>query len=254
MRSPRALWMLVLVAAGCRAYEVVPETGRRRLALRYSQSEMAAAGARAYAEVLSRFDVVEGTEEARMVERVSRRVIAVTGRDCDWEVKLLDAPKNRNAFCLPGGKIAVCSGILPIARSEDGLAVVLSHEVAHATLQHGNERMSQPRIRRLLGRPLQLITDTWGLVAPGTRRLAMDALGLGAIFGRLLPYSQEHETEADDVGLRYMREAGFDVDEAPRFWRRMAAASPDGTTDSIRTHPDPEKRAKRLEEQIRQGR
>ena len=166
----------------------------------------------------------------------------------------MDAPDSMNAFCLPGGKVAVFSGILPVTKNEDGLAVVLSHEVAHATLQHGNERISQPRIKRIIGKPIEIVTNFWGALLPRTRRLVMDGLGLGFLFGRILPYTQEHENEADEIGLRYMSAAGFDVEEAPKFWRRMAVAAPDGKSDSLSTHPDAERRAKRLEQLIRESR
>ena len=163
----------------------------------------------------------------------------------------MDAPDTINAFCLPGGKIAVFSGILPIAQGEGGLAVVISHEVAHATLQHGNERISQPRIKRIIGAPVGLVTGIWGTISPTTRRLVMDGLGLGVIVGKALPYTQEHENEDDEIGLRYMKSAGFDLEEAPKFWRRMAVASSDGKSDSLSTHPDAERRAERLEKLIR---
>lgn len=243
--------VVLAVFAGCQGFETVPETGRRRPELQYTEEQMAALGANAYKETLAKYDVIEGTPEAKLVQSVAKRLAAATGKDYDWEFKLLDAPDTINAFCLPGGKIAVFSGVLPIAQGAGGLAVILSHEVAHATLQHGNERLSQPRIKRLIGAPVSLVTDVWGAIAPGSRRLVMDGLGLGVIVGKALPYSQEHENEADEVGLRYMKSAGFDLEEAPKFWRRMAVASPDGKSDSLSTHPDAERRAKRLERLIR---
>jgi predicted Zn-dependent protease len=141
---------------------------------------------------------------------------------------------------------------MPIAKTDDGLAVVLGHEVAHATLQHGNERMSQSAGKRLIGMPVSIAAGVWGAISPGTRRVVMDGFGLGFLVGTFLPYSQEHEIEADDVGLRYMRKAGYDIEEAPKFWQRMIDATGDRKSDSLSTHPDAEKRIKRLEVEIKE--
>jgi predicted Zn-dependent protease len=254
MRIARVSVLLTFAAlTSCQGFETVPESGRTRPKLQYTEAEMAKLGAEAYKEAIAEYKEITGTPEADLVNEVASKIAAATGKKYDWQFKLLDASDTVNAFCLPGGKIAVFSGILPIADGADGLAVVLGHEVAHATLQHGNERISQPRIKRILGRPIQFVTDTWGALAPRSRRAVMDGLGLGVIFGKAMPYSQDHETEADEIGLGYMRAAGYDVKEAPKFWRRMAVAAPSGKSDSLSTHPDPEKRAKRLEELIREG-
>ena len=246
--------MLLAIAASlsaCASYETIPETGRRRPALQYTEAEMADIGKDAYRDVTKEYSVITGTDQAEMVTRVGQRVAKATGKDYAWEFKLLDAPETVNAFCLPGGKIAVFTGILKYTENEDGLAVILSHEVAHATLQHGNERMSQPALKRLIGLPVNLVTGVWGALAPRSRKLVMGSLGLGHIVGEFLPYSQEHETEADTVGIRYMQSAGYDLNEAPRFWERMAAAFP-SESDPLSTHPDPSKRAKRLRGEIRE--
>ena len=130
-RIPKPYVAVVLaVFASCQGFETVPETGRRRSALQYTEKQMADLGANAYRETIAEYTVIEGTPEARLVQSVAERVAAATGKDFDWEFKLLDAPDTINAFCLPGGKIAVFSGILPIAQGEGGLAVVISHEVA----------------------------------------------------------------------------------------------------------------------------
>lgn len=243
---------LFLALAACKT-ETVPETGRKRYPLKYSEKEMAVLGAEAYEEVTKDYTVIANTPDAGMVQRVGRRIADVTGKtEYEWEFKLLDAPKTVNAFCLPGGKIAVFSGILPITESDAGLAVVLGHEVAHATLQHGNERMSQPTLKKIIGLPVSITANVWGAISPGSRRLVMGAFGLGSLVGELLPYSQEHEYEADEVGLRYIDEAGFDMEEAPRFWQRMIDATGLQTSDALSTHPDAAKRIRRLEKLIRE--
>ncbi len=253
--NPRFIPLIVVLAVTACRTETVPETGRKRPPLRYSEKEMEVLGAEAYEEATKDFTAITGTDESRMVERVGRRLADATGKkDYAWEFKLLDAPQIINAFCLPGGKVAVYSGILPIAATDDGLAVVLGHEVAHATLQHGNERMSQSAAKKLIGLPVSIAAGVWGTISPTSRRVVMDGFGLGFLVGEFLPYSQEHEIEADDVGLRYMQKAGFNIEEAPKFWQRMIDATGDRKSDSLSTHPDAAKRIKRLEAEVRKMR
>jgi predicted Zn-dependent protease len=248
---------LAPLSSGCSPRETVPETGRSRPQLRYSEAEMAELGGSAYEDATKDYKTISGTPEAAQLERVGRRLAAVTGKSYAWEFRLLEAPKMLNAFCLPGGKVAVFSGILAVTQTDDGLAVVLGHEIAHATLQHGNERMSQPFLKRLIGLPLTLTVNIWGSLSPASRRAVMSAFGIGGLVGELLPYSQEHEHEADQVGFHYMKQAGFDFAEAPKFWQRMVQASPAREkADALSTHPDPEARIARLEQLVRneQGR
>ncbi len=243
--------LIVLLAFTACKTETVPETGRKRQPLKYSEKAMAVLGAEAYEEATKEYTVLTDTDDARMVERVGRRLAEATGKkDYEWEFRLLDAPKIVNAFCLPGGKVAVFTGILPITANDDGLAVVLGHEVAHATLQHGNERMSQSTAKKLLGMPVNIGAGIWGAISPGSRRVVMDGFGLGFLVGRLLPYSQAHEIEADQVGLVYMQKAEYNIEEAPKFWQRMVDATGNQKSDSLSTHPDAEKRIKRLEARI----
>ncbi len=256
MRRPTLL-LIVLFAfsislAGCGLLQrdTVPYTERSRPKLRYSEQEMSVLGAEAYAETLKKYEVIRGTPDAARVERVGRRLARATGKDYDWKFSLLDAPKVENAFCLPGGKIAVFSGILPITRNDDGLAVVVSHEIAHAVLQHSNERMSQPLLKQLVGMPTSIAVGVWGTISPGTRKVVMSGLGVGYLVGEVLPYNQEMESEADEVGLIYMQKAGYDLTQASKFWRRMAAGSEGRVTDSVSTHPDPERRAKAIDKQV----
>jgi len=231
----------------CTPRETIPETGRSRPTLNYSEEEMAVLGAELYEESLEGTSIITGTPDAEMVQRVGAKLAAVSGKDYDWEFRLVAAPLEKNAFCLPGGKVAVYSGILPIAGSEDGLAVVLGHEMAHATLQHGNERLSQPALKQLIGLPLKLGADLWGALAPRSRRLVAGVFGVGKVVGEFLPYDQDHEFEADEVGLSMMRRAGYDIRDAPRFWQRMMDAAPNRQKgDALSTHPEPEKRIERL--------
>lgn len=246
-----SLPLLMLLA--CQGTETVPETGRTRPKLQYSEAEMNAMGAQAYEDILSKAKIITGTPEADMVKRVGAKLAETTGKDYDWRFNLIDDDEILNAFCLPGGKVAVYSGILAITEDDAGLSVVLSHEIAHATLQHGNERMSQPTYKQIIGIPVGLTTDLWGAIAPGSRKVVMDSFGLGFIVGSVMPYSQQDEIEADEVGLRYMQKAGYDLAAAPAFWKRMQAATADARpSDMLSSHPDSEKRAEDLNRVIKE--
>jgi len=231
--------------------DTVPYTGRKRPHLVYTEQEMATLGAQSYAEVLKQYKVVHGTPASAQVERVGRRIAAATEKKWDWEYHLLKAPDNVNAFCLPGGKIAVFTGLLPFIKSDADMAVVLGHETAHAVLEHQNERLSQPLAKKLVGMPTSIVVDTWGAIAPGTRKAVMNGMGVGYVVGEMMPYSQKDETEADDVGLIFMKRAGYPLSAAPAFWERMEKEDKGRITDNLSTHPSSSARAKNIEEQIR---
>lgn len=252
MRPTLVLSILLVSIGGCLTpkTDTVPYTGRKRPPLHYSEQEMAVLGAESYAEVKKKYELVHGTPEAARVTRVGRRLATATGKNYDWEFSLLDAPDTLNAFCLPGGKIAVFSGLMKLVERDDDLAVALSHEIAHAVLQHSDERMSESEVRKLIGMPTEIVVGIWGALAPATRKVVMDGLGLGYIVGEALPYSQRDETEADEVGLIFMQKAGYDLDAAPAFWRRMSAEDKGAISDSLSTHPSSEARMKDLESKI----
>ncbi len=247
-----SLALFVPLFPACTAMETVPETGRRRPELQYTEADMSRLGAEAYKEVLQKYTVIDTGKDADMVQRVGKKIAAVTKKDYEWEFKLLDSKNTINAFCLPGGKVAVFSGILPICDGEQGLAVVMSHEIAHATLQHGNERLSEPVWKRLAGIPVGAVAGIWGAISPHSRKFVMDGLGLGFVVGKITPYNQVQESEADEVGLQYMYGAGFDVDEAAKFWRRMHSVSQGQVSDSLSTHPGALDRAKDLERKAKE--
>lgn len=229
------------------ACQTVEETGRSQLAI-FGDDYMTEMGVTAYGEATKDYRVVTASSDAAMVERVGKRIAAACGRKYQWEFKLLDAPKEVNAFCLPGGKIAVYTGILPITQNENGLAIVLGHEVAHATSNHGNERISQGIIAELglvgiaAGLEFTKLDDTAkGLIVAG--------LGVATNLAVLLPFSREHESEADEIGLLFAIRAGYDPEEGPRLWERMAKLGGGGPT-FLSTHPASEERAQRLRELI----
>ena len=150
-----------------------------------------------------------------------------------------------NAFCLPGGKIVVYTGILDVAKTEAGLATVMGHEMAHATARHGSERLVKQQATQTLMAGVQF---SLGDMSYEQRRVVMGALGAGAQFGILLPFGREHESEADAIGLTYMARAGYDPREAVAFWERMARSSGAGKAppELLSTHPSHGTRVERL--------
>ncbi len=244
---PAILLLAVACIAGC---STVPMTGRSRIAW-FPESYMASMGVASYQEATSGYREITSGKDYDLVQQVGHKIAAATGKDYDWEFKLLDAPDTANAFCLPGGKVAVYSGILPITKNADGLAVVLGHEVAHAIAEHGNERMTQQAIASGLLASADLALEGWGKLDTGQREQWMAALGLGAQVGVLLPYSRTQEAEADEIGLHYLVRAGYDPEAAPELWDRMtAAAGSNRPPELLSTHPDPASRAARLRELI----
>ena len=209
----------------------------------FSEAQENALGVEAYAESLKGAHEIRAGADFEMVQRVGRAIAAASGKDYDWEFKLIDS-ELVNAFCLPGGKIAVYTGILPITQDEDGLAAVLGHEVAHATERHGGKRMTQA----------VLLQATLAAAAAGLSMSKMNeeqqlglmaAFGLGAQVGVALPFGRGHEEEADLVGLRYAIRAGYDPYAAVGVWERMAQLG-SGGPEWLSTHPAPESRSRRL--------
>jgi predicted Zn-dependent protease len=221
---------LTSVLAGC---VTVPETGKRAFLLT-TPAEEAQLGAQAYREILSKERESRDPRWNAIVQRVGARIAAAANQPgFRWEFRVLES-KEPNAFCLPGGKVAFYTGIFPVARNEAAVAAIMGHEVAHATLRHGGQRMSAH-----LGTQIGL--GVLGAILGGQNRddrgLLLAALGAGTTVGVILPFSRSNETEADDVGLRYMARAGYDPREAPQLWARMAKLGGGGTPTFLSTHP-----------------
>jgi predicted Zn-dependent protease len=238
-------WLLCLTACS-----TVQETGRTQWVF-FDDAEMNQLGAQAYEEATKEYRIIRGTPEAQMVERVGQKIAQASGRSYQWEFRLLDAPDVVNAFCLPGGKVAVYTGILKVTQNEDGLACVMGHEVAHATSRHGAERMSQTTVAQG-GLSVAGLAAGWAGLGDSTQDQIVTALGGVAQVGFLLPFSRQHESEADEIGLLFMIRAGFDPEEAPLLWERMAKLGGGGgkIAEWFSTHPDPGSRAARLRELI----
>ena len=228
------------VCCGCRS---VPLTERKQM-LFSSEGSEAQLGLSAYRQVLKDQPESKNAHFAEMVERVGQRIAKVSGRtDYEWEFRTL-AASEQNAFCLPGGKVAVYEGILPVCETEAGLAVVMSHEIGHALARHGGERMSQTKVvdggRQALAVVLRNQDAT-------RQEIVLRAYGLGSQYGVLLPYSRRHELEADHIGLMLMSQAGYDPNEAPQFWQRFGAShSGQKPLEYLSTHPSDDRRAGEL--------
>lgn len=242
--APLAALILAIAALiGCREVE---GTGRTQLML-VPQSVVNQQGAAAYQEILGQETVSTDSEMAAIVERVGRRLAAVApDRGFQWEFTLLESG-TPNAFCLPGGKVAIYTGILPYCQTEAGLATVMGHEIAHAIARHGGERMSQGIATSVGAVAIDVALQEKG-VEPTERAMWMGAFALGSQVGVLLPYSRKHESEADYLGIRYMAAAGYDPAAAPGFWGRFGGKS--GTPEFLSTHPASERRSADLQDAL----
>ncbi len=244
------VFALVLLAAACAS---VPHTGRRQFNF-ISDSRLNALGLQAYKEVVEKEPVVKDKRLTEIVERVAKRVAeaaeAIDKPGFQWEVRLVDKDEP-NAFCLPGGKIVVYSGILPYAKNEAGLAAIIGHEVAHAVARHGAERLSQAlTLQGALTLGSEILKTKDGKLT-SKARLILGALGLGATVGIVLPYSRVHEFEADRIGQLYMARAGYDPKESVRFWTRMSQIKKPPIPEWLSTHPADEERMRKLTESLR---
>ncbi|MFQ5801605.1 MAG: M48 family metallopeptidase [Candidatus Methylomirabilales bacterium] len=234
----------LLILSACAAS---PYTQRSQLIL-ISPSDENRLGAAAFRRVLSKEKVSRDPHFQAVVNRVGWRIAAAAGRpDFRWEFVVIDNPETANAFALPGGKVAVYTGIFPVARTEAGLAAVMSHEVAHVLARHGAERMSQGLLAQM-----GAVAIHAGMAGsnPAVARSVMTAYGLGARVGVLLPYSRLQESEADRIGLILMAKAGYDPREAARLWERMAREGRRRPPEFLSTHPSPGHRIKELERWI----
>ena len=253
---------MLLVAAGlCLAAvsgcETNPYTGRSQLLMTSVSQEMQM-GTQAYAQVRNdpKLRQSQDPREIEPVKRVAARIIeaakrskyAEMAKQFQWEVIVIKDDKTMNAFALPGGKIAVYTGIFPVARTEAGLAAVMGHEVVHALARHGAERMSQGQ---LTNAALQVAEAAAGVAGGGgmVSQAAMAALGAGAQVGVLLPFSRKHESEADYIGILLAADAGYDPRESVSLWERMGQMSKGGgPAEFLSTPPRHETRIDQLKQ------
>ena len=239
------LFLVLLSVTGCTTN---PYTNRSQFLL-IPESQEVQMGNRAYAQALNNPKVVISKNQAEVepVQRVAERIIAAAkqskyakrAESFQWEVTVIKADGTKNAWALPGGKIAFYTGIFPEARDENGLAAIMGHEVVHALARHGAERVSQHTAADLGMR----IAGAAFNMKPLTQTLAMQALGIGV----LLPFSRGHESEADYIGLLLAADAGYDPREAVLVWKRMAESSKSAPPEFLSTHPAHETRIENLQ-------
>ena len=217
----------------------------------YTVNDDVVMGAQAFDEVKSTEDLILSGPQFRQVQRVTERLVEAArlvdpkiAEIFDWEVCVVDNDEMINAFCLPGGKMAVYTGILPVAGSDAGLAVVLGHEIAHATRRHGTQRVTQGALTQL---GIEVFTQNVEISDDETERETATIL---AQIGLGLPFSRDHELEADSVGLIYMATAGYDPREAIGFWQRMSSKGSSDTPEWLSTHPSDSNRIRQIRQML----
>jgi predicted Zn-dependent protease len=245
------VFTLCVLLAAC---ATVPLTERKSLRL-IPSSELLSLSDEQYSKVLSESKLSTDRRKIQMVTRVGKRIASAAEeflkesqaedkiKNYQWEFNVIEDDKTANAWCMPGGKVAVYTGILPFTRNEAGLAVVLGHEVAHAIAEHGNERMSEALLAQLGGVALAVALEE---EPEETQQLFMLAYGVTANLAALLPYSRLHENEADRIGLTLMAMAGYDPHEAVRFWQTMSEQGGSRPPTLLSTHPAPESRIEKI--------
>ncbi len=245
--------LLVLLSCSKTAF-----TGRKQLNLIPTQT-INQLSFTEYKTFLQQNKTVSSGKEVDLVRRVGNDLRAAVDvyykaknmqkdlKDFAWEFNVIDDDNTVNAFCMPGGKVVVYTGILKVTQNEDALACVMGHEIAHALANHGNERMSQGLVAQLGLSSLDLALSQQ---PSATRQVLMNAAGAGAQVGVLLPFSRKHESEADEIGLYLMAMAGYNANEAVPFWERMNKLGGGRPPAFLSTHPDPAKRSQTLKSLI----
>jgi predicted Zn-dependent protease len=250
----RVVFSLAIVVL-CYACASVAVTGRKQLSL-VPNDQIIGMSKEQYAQVLKENQMSSNQQQVEMVKRVGTKIqkaveayMAEKGKsdelkDFAWEFNLIQDDKTVNAWCMPGGKVAFYTAIMPICADENGVAVVMGHEVAHAIANHGAERMSQQMAAQM---GLNVLGTALGQNPTQTKDLFMQAVGMGTNIG-MLKFSRAHESEADHMGLIFMAMAGYDPNGAPKFWERMSAGSGgQQPPEFMSTHPSHETRIKDLQ-------
>ncbi|WP_421920160.1 M48 family metallopeptidase [Marinifilum sp.] len=247
-----ALTGFVLFMAAC---ATVPITGRKQMNL-FPESEMIATSLTQYDTFLSENKLSADKAKTAMVKSCGHRIAKAVEEfmnangmgdrvaNFKWEFNLID-DDTPNAWCMPGGKVVFYTGILPYTKTEDGLAVVMGHEIAHAVARHGNERMSQQMGMQALGQGLAIALSE---KPAQTQQIWMTAFGVGSNVGVILPFSRAHENEADKLGLIFMAMAGYNPSEAVEFWKRMSEIGGQKPPEYLSTHPSDATRVKNMQE------
>lgn len=247
---------ILLVAGMLASCATVPITGRKQLKV-IPNAQMIPMSFDNYKQVINESTLSKDAAKTAMIKRVGEKIktavekymadnnLSAQLKSYSWEFNLIES-EQVNAWCMPGGKVAFYTGILPVCEDETGVAVVMGHEVAHAIANHGNERMSQGLIQQLGGIALQEAIKT---KPKQTQTLFLTAYAIGSQYGAMLPYSRLHETEADKLGLIFMAMAGYNPEAAPKLWERMKVLSGgQAPPEFMSTHPSNDTRIKTLNE------
>lgn len=250
-----SLLVAVVMVSGC---STVPITGRKQVKL-VSDSTMIAQSATSYQEVITEGPLSTNRQQTEQIRRVGGRISAAVERylaengqseliqGFHWEFNLIDKDVP-NAWCMPGGKVAFYTGILPYTKNENGIAVVMGHEIAHAVAGHGAERVSHQMIQQGGGFLLSLFSQN-----SDYHNALMQVYGLGSEVLGVLPYSRVQESEADRLGLIFMAMAGYDPNGAVAFWERMAAAGGDSPPEFLSTHPSDARRIREIRKHLHEA-
>ncbi len=249
------LWFFVLLILGC---ATVPITGRSQFSI-IPAGQLISMSTDSFSKLIKESKLSTDQGKIDMVERVGGKVARATeeflwemGRGADiknfdWEFKLIEDPENVNAFAMPGGKVGVYTGILPVAQDDAGLATVMAHEIGHVIANHGGERMSQILMVQLGGVTLNAALNK---ESEKTKYLWLAAYGVGTTLGYVLPHSRLQESESDRIGLILMARAGYDPHAAVGFWQRMNEQSKGRMPEFLSTHPAPTSRIAEIERRI----
>jgi predicted Zn-dependent protease len=224
----------------------VPITGRTQI-VGMSKEQEAALGLQSFRQIMAKERIITGTREADLIREIGGKLVAANNlksSNIQWSFNLIDNSETVNAFALPGGHVAIYTGILPVMKNRDGIATVMGHEIAHVIARHGAERMAHQTLTELGGMALQISMSE---MPYENRRMIYGAFGVGAQVGVLLPFSRKHESEADYIGLKYLTAACFNPEEAPKLWERMGALG-SRQPSFLATHPNPKVRAAKFKE------
>lgn len=244
IKNTLLIGLILLLFTSC--ISKTPYTQRNQLIL-LSQAQELSLGEQSYKETLAKSKVITNTKQANKVKEIGFKIAKVAKRDdFNWEFNLIQNDE-KNAFCLPGGKVVVYTGILTVAKNDAQLATVISHEIAHALARHGAERMSTS----MLAQGVQTV----GTVALGSQGSSYTqafnvAFGVGAQYGVLMPYGRLQESEADEIGIYLMKDAGYDLNEAVKFWENMSNGQTQGV-EFFSTHPNSDRRVKDIKALIK---
>lgn len=265
-RSGGMRWWVLLVFGAYLGYYYLSHrqdaafTGRKQM-IDATMDQEVALGLESFQQILGESELVRDPSVVKPIEDIARRLIEVAPRveaalakakgidthtewdKFEWAVAVIQSDQ-ANAFCLPGGKMAVYTGILPVAQNADALAVVMGHEIAHALLRHGSERMAQQKLMQIGSVAAGMSTSD---MDPRQQQMVMAALGAGAQFGIMLPFSRDHESEADYVGLMLSAAACYDPEESIGLWERMGAGGGQRPPEFMSTHPSSGTRISQLQ-------